>query len=164
MKHFFHALIGLALTFCVLTSCSGDDDIITGGYKFFEPCMTWDVSEAEIISFMNSKGGWIEQKDLEDQDELCFVDKETKADMRYDFKNGKLEETSVTYFGCPDKFDQMKADWAKALNLTWEEKDSSLGIYYSAHSDLKKCSIIAQSMSSNGLKYFYITFTADIFR
>lgn len=84
--------------------------------------------------------------------------KKDAPDITYSFEDEKMAECTVTYLLCSDKFDQMKDDWARALNLMWKQKEIMGYTVYAASCRSKECNIIAQQGNASGFGYMTIRF------
>ncbi|MCQ2283687.1 MAG: hypothetical protein MJZ57_02160 [Bacteroidales bacterium] len=157
MKKLFYTFILFAFAAIAFTACK-PDPIIKGSYEFFEPIMNWNSSEAEVRNQMNSMSGWTEKPENEEANELCYIHEKTQADMRYKFDNDKLVSSSVTYFSCNDKFEQMKSDWTNKLNLDWTSETFAGMTYYKAECEPSHCEVIIQANTNAGVDYMTIDF------
>lgn len=157
MKKFFYSFILFALAAVAFTACK-PEPLINGSYEFFEPIMNWNCSEADVRSQMNSMEGWAESPENEQANELCYTNKKTKAEMRYEFSDDKLINSRVMYYGCNEKFDQMKSDWTNKLNLNWTPEVFSGMTYYKADCESSQCKVMIQANSNAGIDYMSIQF------
>lgn len=142
----------------VFNSCGNDSDIdplISGSYVFYEPLWDWNMTEADIRTAMKTKTEWFENTDNEQANELVFENKKTRAEYRFTFEKGKYYECAIFYYGCNDKFNQMKQDWTNKLNLTW--KDTNWG-FIEAQCPEKQCDVTLQNNSASGLDYMIVSF------
>ena len=136
-----------------------DDPEVKTEYAFYKPIMEWNVGMEKIRSEMNKMADWVEDAGLSDETELGYVNKKNKApQITYKFETGKMTECSISYLSCNDKFDQMKTDWAKELNLTWKESEILGLTIYRASSEPNNCRVIAQKQNASGFDIMTITF------
>ena len=154
-----YLLILLTLTVGTLVSCNKNNGDNNGGsnakseYAFYEPVLKWNAGKSEIRSEMSKMADWFEETELADEKTIQYSNKNNQAvSISYKFESEKMIQCSITYLSCNDMFDQMKDDWAKALNLTW--KQSAMGANaYEAKCKSKECRLIAN------LGTFYMTIT-----
>lgn len=150
-----------ALSFTACSSNNEDEPIIEGKYVFYEPIMKWNSSMADVRSQMKAKSGWQENVEDEDPDQLIYTNASTLAQIFYSFDKDGLKDCEVMYWECNDKFEQMKSDWAKALNITWKE-DSAFGhVFWEAHSAEKQCKLNAQQ-GHVVFDYMIVTITREL--
>lgn len=158
MKKTLYAMLVLALAAVTFTSCSEEDDL-SGSYTYYEPIMTWGISEADVRSQMSKSGDWKEVTDRDAESEgISFRNSKSKAEVNYHFDNeGKYESFTVYYYGCNKDFGKMKSDWAKAFNLKWESKTIFGMTFDEAKSESVKCDFITMSGVESGIEYMYVT-------
>lgn len=161
MKKFIFSFVCMAIAAIGFSSCTIEDTKpIEGSYQYFVPNMEWGASASKVTFAMGKMSGWKRDKASDSSsDEICFIHKATKAEMRYRFNKGKLEESSVSYYGCNDKFDQMKSDWAGKWNLVWTEETSSGFTFFVSENVENDIEVIAQRNTSSSLDYMSITVT-----
>lgn len=154
-----HLLILLALTTGLFASCNKNDNGKENKYVFYEPVMTWNAGMSDIRTEMNKMTGWVEDTEMSEENTLVFANKNNEAvQLSYEFVKEKMTEIYISYTECNDKFNQMKDDWAKALNLVWKQ-DSRLGDdVYLAECKSKKCTVIAQKGNASGIDWMSISF------
>lgn len=161
-----YLLILLSLTAVLAVSCNKtdsenkkDDPAEKYEYVFYEPVLKWNAGMQEIRSEMSKMADWVENTALSTEDELRYSNKKNSApDITYSFEDEKMTECTITYLLCNDKFDQMKDDWARTLNLTWKQKEIMGYTVYAAGCRSKECNIIAQQGNISGFDYMTINF------
>lgn len=154
------------LLLCTFTSCGDDEnipDVTKGKYAFVDPCMKWGIDETELRDQMKGMTDWREESEITVANRIDFVNKKTQAQISYTFEDNKLVETDVTYFSCNDKFEQMKSDWTKALNLTWTENVIFGHVVYLSTCDERECKVNLQYGSNMGIDYMTASFEYNTF-
>lgn len=126
MKKYLFGLIVLLTAAFALVSCSDDDKndpykSFDPKYQFYEPCIQWTCSKAEVRNYMSKLNGWEEDVSSETAKNLTFVNKSISASMTYYFGNDGLDESSLTYYENKD-FEKFKSDLTSRYNLTWKTK------------------------------------------
>lgn len=128
-------------------------------YVFFEPVLKWNAGVQEIRSEMSKMEDWVEDTELSGENDLRYSNKKNSApNVSYSFEKEKMTECSITYLLCNDKFDQMKDDWARTLNLTWQQKEILGHTVYEASCRSKECRIFAQQGDASGFNYMSLNF------
>lgn len=137
-KFFFNSLI-IAASIVVaasFTSCSKDNDgfldedgneitgnngnggdAYTGDYEWFDPCLQWGCTRDEVVSFMNSKSGWVlgdEQMGI-----MAFVRNNPLTNTTYYISDGGLKNVSVYYFSTKNP-ETLKKKIEETYNCTLE--------------------------------------------
>lgn len=148
-------LFAMATMTFVFFGCK-KDQYWNGSYAFYQPIMNWDLSEDQVRTQMNSFEGWKEDKGSEMENELCYNNSKTKADIRYEFVNGKLNSSEVWYWGCNDKAEQLKTDWSNSIGLNWGEW---WGTICSAKYPENHCDVMLQLNEEADHTYMIISFT-----
>lgn len=152
-----------ALMMLTFTACGDDSeeivpDVSKGKYAFAEPCMKWGGNETEVRDYMKPMSEWKESAEQIVDNRIDFVNKKTQAQISYTFREGKLVESSVTYFSCNDKFEQMKSEWGQKLNLTWQENSAFGHVFYIANCQDRQCRVNVQKGSNMGIDYMSADF------
>lgn len=160
MKRFFCGLIITLTAALAFTSCN-KDDFNTGTYVMYEPITDWGISKSEVRSYMKGMSEWKEDKDSEDAGELTYLNKVSNAHMRFEFnKSAELNMSSVTYYGNNDKFQQMKDDWGKKLNLEWKENVVEGIHFFSARCEKIASDVIVQYNGTDNFEYMTVSFNS----